>query len=385
MKSPLIPVILMLAFTALVCCAAETSVLTPEPGRITDQAISADIATITALQQRLAVINSQGTPIASYHFAKAQAWLDMARDEYVMNDRTRVVQDALCQAGQLIEQLESKKNAMSMDTEILPTSKMIRPDLWRQAVALKKSPGFSCGEDLVARLEVQLVWAGHEDNQLGWRNAKPYLLAAERLAGEAERKIEACPASQLASALKSIQSQDRKTEFIKTGAEITVKPVSSSPVPVDTTSCSNSPAEKSSAVSEPVPDRIHFAVNSDTLGSRSAAVLERLAVVLRHSPDVNVELQGHADERGSEAFNRTLSMRRAEVVKAYLVAAGIAQGRITLKSFGGTIPATSGKDSDSYARNRRVMFAFSVGNDQLLPFVQVEDLRIEKSGLTTDK
>jgi peptidoglycan-associated lipoprotein len=99
---------------------------------------------------------------------------------------------------------------------------------------------------------------------------------------------------------------------------------------------------------------------------------------MRAAPELKVELQGHADERGSEAFNLVLSKSRAEVVRTYLVAAGVDPGRITLKAFGGSQPFTRGNDLGSYARNRRVEFEFSAGNDQLRPFAQFEDLRIEE-------
>jgi len=354
MKSYILPVIVVVTLFAAVCGAAEPPVLTPEPARITDSAISADIETINALQTRLADINRQGMPVDSYQFAKAQAWLDMAMDQYVMNDRSLVVEDALGQASRLIEQLEAKKADMDRDTEILPTSRMIRPDLWYQAAELKKHPGFVCGEGLVAQMEVQLVWAGHEENQLGWRHAKPYLQAAERLAGEARRKIEACPAAQAAAVERPQQPVEPAQSQAK---EETAVPFFAGVV---------------------IPDRVHFALNSDAIGSQSAAVLERLALVMRADQELKVELQGHADERGSEAFNLVLSKRRAEVVRTYLVAAGGDPGRITLKAFGGSQPFARGNDLGSYARNRRVAFEFSAGNDQLRPFAQFEDLRIEE-------
>ncbi len=350
MKRLLLPVILFVFISASASGAAESPILSPVPARISDRVISADIDTINGLQKRLADINTGGTPIGSYHFAKAQAWIDMAMDEYVMNDRTRVVEDALIQADQLIAQLEAKKSDIGMDTVLLSTSTMLRPDLWRLAGELKKNSGFSCGEDLVARLEVQLVWAGHEENQLGWRNAKPYIQAAERLAGEARKKIENCSAGQ-------------------------VIPV---PLSFDSTRCPKNGGTGDSGALEIVPDRVHFAVNSDLLGSRSVAVLERLAMVLRVNPDLDVELQGYADERGSDAFNLTLSMNRAEVVKTYLVAAGILAGRITVRAFGRLQPVSSGNDIGSYARNRRVEFVFSGNDKDLQVIAQDEDLRIEE-------
>lgn len=371
MKTLLLSVIVFVVGSAASCCAAGLPLLTPAAARITDRAISADIASINALQKRLADLNNQGTPIASYHFAKAQAWLDMAMDEYVMNDRSRVVDDALQQANRLIEQLEAKKSEPGMDTEILPTSRMIRPDLWRLAAELKQSSGFSCGEDLVARLEVQLVWAGHEDNQLGWRNAKPYIQAAERLAGEARQKTETCPVGRTAAAM--------------TGAVLSESQVSPTLVAVGNTGSTQAQTQGPSGIAEVVPDRVHFSVNSDLLGSRSVAVLERLVIVLTAHPAVQVELSGHADERGSASFNRALSLNRAEVVRAYLVAAGIDRGRITLEAFGSSQPATSGNDSGAYACNRRVEFEFTPDYSHLRPITQLEDLRIEEPGRTTDK
>ena len=375
----LIPIIVVIACSAAVCGAGESPVLTPVPERITDRAISADIATFTALQKRLADINALGTPIGSYHFAKAQAWLDMAMDEYVMNDRTRVVEDALRQAGQLIGQLEAKKSEMGMETLLLPTSKLIRPDLWHQAAELKKRPGFPCGEDLVARLEVQLVWAGHEDNQLGWRHAKPYLQAAERLAGEARRKIEACPTGQTVAADTSLPSAAGMTAEKADETALPVSPASTSPILGDSAAGTKGRTPGASAVGEETPDRVHFAVNSDIISARSAAVLERLAMVLRANPGVSVELQGHADDRGNEESNRILSRNRAEVVRTYLVAAGVDRSRLPVQAFGDSKPVRHGNDIVSFAHNRRVEFVFTGGDGQIKPFAQYEDLRIEEN------
>ena len=188
---------IILALAALAVSApvwgAEKDLLTPEPRRITDEAIAADIKTIQTLQGRLAEVNKKGTPIASYHFAKAQAWLDFAMDEYTINDRSRVVEEALRQALDLIEQMEAGKKGISMYTSIIPTSSLVRVDLWKKAEELKKHANFRCAEDKVAQLEVQLVWAGHENKEFDWRHSKPYLQAAERLAREADAQIASCP------------------------------------------------------------------------------------------------------------------------------------------------------------------------------------------------
>ncbi len=151
-----------------------------QSARITDEAIENDIAYIEGLRQRLAVLNTSGTPIESYHVCKAQAWLDMAFDEYTDNDRSAVVAAALQQAETIITGLE-QGGAISKTTAVIETSQYLREDLWASAEAAKNGAYFECTACDVARLEVQLVWIGHEINELGWRHAESEIMAAERI------------------------------------------------------------------------------------------------------------------------------------------------------------------------------------------------------------
>src|SRR6266567_2826436 len=152
---------IFLLFFTLACCAtargADKALLTPEPYRITDEAIAADIKVIQALQKRLAELNNKGVPIASYHFAKAQAWFDFAMDEYTVNDRSRVVEEALREALGIVGQLEKGAQQIGLATPIIPTSTVVRPDLWEKAETMKKNAdAFRCAGDKIAQLEVQL-------------------------------------------------------------------------------------------------------------------------------------------------------------------------------------------------------------------------------------
>ena len=178
----LILFVLALAYNAE---AADKELLTPEPLRITDEAIATDTKAMQGVQKRLADLNKKGIPIASYHFAKAQAWLDFALEAYTMNDRSHAAEEALQQAVSLVKAMEKGEKDIPLATPVIPASEMIRPDLWERAEKLKKQKHFLCAADKVAQLEVQLVWAGLEEKELGWRHAKPYLQAAERLAREA--------------------------------------------------------------------------------------------------------------------------------------------------------------------------------------------------------
>lgn len=209
----------------------ENLVLTPEPARITDEAIAVDMKVMQTVQKKLADLNKKGVPIASYHFAKAQAWLDFALDAYTMNDRSGAADEALRQAVDIIKQLEAGKKDIGMTTPIIPTSALIRPDLWARAEKLKKHANFHCAADKVAQLEVQLVWAGHEEKELGWRHAKPYLQAAERLAREAAaHAAKSCPTPEL-----EIQPAVAKTEAAaKPEAAVAAKPEAAAVRPEET-------------------------------------------------------------------------------------------------------------------------------------------------------
>ena len=382
---------------------ADKDLLTAEPRRITDEAIAADITVIQALQVRLAGLNGKGVPIASYHFAKAQAWLDFALDEYTINDRSRVVEEALHQALSLIEQMEAGKREIRMNTPMIPASSIVRPDLWDKAETLKKRVSSRCSGDKIAQLEVQLVWAGHENKEFGWRHSKPYLQAAERLAREADMQMEPCPPpppdpepvaikvepapaklEQAAIKLESADANPAPAVTIKLTGSSTVPP--SAPVVVPVLSpeaavapvkCPEPPPPAGIKAREPLPDRIHFAYDRADINVVSLTVLDRIAVAMKGDPTLRVVLYGHADQRGTLLYNMNLSLQRAERVRSYLVSAGIGSDRISVAPIGKIQPVTREKSVDSYAHNRRVEFFFTLGPPQPL-ILQQEDLQPEK-------
>ena len=162
------------------------------------------------LQTRLQALQAAGVVTHSYAFAKAQAWLDFAKESQTQGDHSEVVDAASAQAQMLIEHLE-QKTSIDLDTPLIAGAKKIRPDLWSIADSLKFQPDFSCAEADTARLEVQLVLAGRAQKTLGWRYAKPYIQAAERLARKAEAKTAIC-ASTLASAPNSVAPENLPPE-----------------------------------------------------------------------------------------------------------------------------------------------------------------------------
>jgi OmpA-OmpF porin, OOP family len=101
---------------------------------------------------------------------------------------------------------------------------------------------------------------------------------------------------------------------------------------------------------------IYFKTGSAELDSASNALLDSVADIANRCPSVKIEVSGHTDTTGSASANQTLSEARAKAVVTYLVAHGVAQGRITATGFGGTKPVASNTTEDGRAKNRRIEF-----------------------------
>ena len=102
-----------------------------------------------------------------------------------------------------------------------------------------------------------------------------------------------------------------------------------------------------------VPDRVFFATNESVLTTRSRDTLRKQATWLRKNPDVNVVVEGHADERGTREYNLALGERRANAVKDYLMTYGISASRISVISYGKERPVDSGSNPLAWSKNRR--------------------------------
>lgn len=102
---------------------------------------------------------------------------------------------------------------------------------------------------------------------------------------------------------------------------------------------------------------IQFDFDSDTLRPRSEPVLRQLAEALGTSGSTPVEVTGHTDDVGEDAYNRDLSERRAQAVVAWLAAHGIGRDRLRAVGRGETAPIADNATADGRALNRRVTVA----------------------------
>ena len=101
---------------------------------------------------------------------------------------------------------------------------------------------------------------------------------------------------------------------------------------------------------------VYFDFDSSRLTSAARNTLEGNAEFLKQNPNVDIQVEGHADERGGEQYNLALGERRARSVKDYLTALGVEGNRVSVISFGKTTPKAFGHDEQAWSQNRRANF-----------------------------
>lgn len=105
-----------------------------------------------------------------------------------------------------------------------------------------------------------------------------------------------------------------------------------------------------------------FRTDEHTLADTTGARLAELAGMLSTMPDIRIQLDGFADERGDKDYNLVLSKKRVEFVRDQLVAAGIDASRIRIAAYG-EAPAQD-ETPDSFALERRVNMKVFIDNSQ---------------------
>ena len=118
--------------------------------------------------------------------------------------------------------------------------------------------------------------------------------------------------------------------------------------------------DKSAMVVYMDPDRrwtpIYFAYNQTVIGETERRKLELFGRYLLENTRYQLLIEGHCDERGSNAYNRALGENRAIIVRDYLVALGVNRDRIQTLSYGEDKPADTGTGEGAHANNRRAEF-----------------------------
>jgi outer membrane protein OmpA-like peptidoglycan-associated protein len=109
---------------------------------------------------------------------------------------------------------------------------------------------------------------------------------------------------------------------------------------------------------------VYFATNKYAINANSKLALDKLVKIFNEYPETDILIEGHTDDIGREAYNMTLSQKRAESVAYFLRRAGIASSRIITKYYGESQPKFDNSSIENRSLNRRVEFAVTA-NEQM--------------------
>lgn len=110
---------------------------------------------------------------------------------------------------------------------------------------------------------------------------------------------------------------------------------------------------------------VRFDTNKSTLTPQAQANLDKLIPIFNEYGDTNIQIFGYTDSSGKPEYNLTLSQKRAESVKNYLVSKGLVESRFKTSGLGIADPVASNDTPEGKAQNRRVEFAITA-NDKMV-------------------
>jgi len=119
------------------------------------------------------------------------------------------------------------------------------------------------------------------------------------------------------------------------------------------------PAEVEAKVTEKIiiTQKIHFEFNKSNIRPISYPILDDVVELMKRNPSIKkIEIGGHCDWIGSDAYNLKLSQRRAQAVVDYLVGKGVERDRLVAKGYGESVPIADNNTTEGRAKNRRVEF-----------------------------
>jgi outer membrane protein OmpA-like peptidoglycan-associated protein len=302
------------------------------------------MSNMSDLRARVANATDATNPASVDLSARAQLWIDFAQEEFIELDDTGVAEDAAQRALQIIDWLENKLPEAAPIPETLRGTMRVREDLWVR-LANAQQHGKPCAAPYLAKAEIHLLWAAHEQPELGWRHAERYLQEAENLLGQAESCVVKPPA-------------------VVDLPPVEVPPVKLPPVPmvvvppaIPEVSVPVAPAL------DKIPDAVHFASDRYNISPESEKVLQIVAHTLHTYPWLKLELGGHTDRRGKQSYNMKLSQRRVTAVYNRLLELGLPADRFITRAHGMTKLRMKNDDKLARALDRRVELIITNPND----------------------
>jgi peptidoglycan-associated lipoprotein len=110
-----------------------------------------------------------------------------------------------------------------------------------------------------------------------------------------------------------------------------------------------------------IGDRVFFQMDQVTLTAEGKDTLRKQASWLNQYADVQIQIEGHADERGTREYNLSLSARRATAVRNFLISEGVSSSRISSIAYGKERPAALCDSEECWSQNRRAVTVITGG------------------------
>ena len=198
------------------------------------------------------------------------------------------------------------------------------------------------------KLCIYTVWVGNENDTIGQANLNQIASTSS------------CGFSTTAANISSPAGMNEfvKNVFLKAGNPVTLSTDHDQDGVVDPKDkCPDSP--KGAIVDKDGCWAFHgvlFDFDSDKIKSTNDPLIANAVHVLKLNPQLSIEIQGHTDSYGKDAYNQKLSERRALAVKNELVRQGVASSRLSTAGFGESTPVDSNETDDGRAYNRRVAY-----------------------------
>lgn len=290
--------------------------LTPRPQRTTNETRDVDLRVLDAWNERLLTVMTRSDPsrtgararIAA--LAAADGWLAFARDEYLREPRSIIVDEVFAHARAAIEALE-RGEEFAVEPRLVAGTSPMHDELWSRYAQVRES---NVDPALLGETAVLLVRAGRTllPGETTVCDPAPFVARAQE---------------NLAIMLASTRPPTRALVV-----EATAKP-----------------ARKPVAIRS-----VYFALDSDSIGPPGREMLDGVIDALADYGGVTIELQGFADPRGSSAYNMALSRRRATAVQQYIAARSLSVTTFEVKPVGRARDTADLADLTGLARDRRV-------------------------------
>ena len=106
---------------------------------------------------------------------------------------------------------------------------------------------------------------------------------------------------------------------------------------------------------------VYFDYDDSDITAASEQMLRDKVEILRNNPSLQIRIEGHADERGTNEYNLALGTRRAEAVRQFMTSFGLDASRFAITSYGEERPAVDGSSEEAWSQNRRAEFIITGG------------------------